>query len=65
MGVEVSMSVSVVVAVRGAMFQFVTMAMVSVAVGLVQSTVKEGMAMSMARAVRMSMAAVLENKDSY
>lgn len=48
MEVSMVMAVRVVVAVRSAVFQFRTVAMVPVAVGLVQSTVKEGMAVFMA-----------------
>ena len=48
MSMKVSVSMSVVMAMSSTMFQFMTVAMISVAMRLLESTVKEGMTMSMA-----------------
>lgn len=48
MSVSVVLAVRVVMAVGSTVFQFRTVAMVPVAMGMVQSTVKEGMAVFMA-----------------
>lgn len=65
MRVKVSVSMSMIVAMCSTMFQFMTMAVISMAMCLVQSTIKERMTVSMARAMRMSMTSMLENKYSY
>lgn len=65
MRMKVSMAMTMIMAMCSTMFQFMTMAMISMAMHLIQSTVEEGMTVSMARAVRMSMTSMLENKYSY
>lgn len=48
MGMQVPVSMRMVMAVCGSMFGFVTMAMIFVAIAVINSTIKEGMTVAMA-----------------